>query len=101
MAEKKVKRYSASFKAKVALEAIKGDATIGEVASRFGVHPTQVQLWKAAILKNAEAVFSKPGNQTDDSDKHVAQLERKVGQLTIENDFLKKNYTAYQKKSGL
>lgn len=100
MVEKKQKRYRASFKAKVALEAIKGDATIAEIASRFGIHPTQVQLWKAAMLKNAEAVFAKPSDTSDDNDKHVTQLERKVGQLTIENDFLKKNYSAYRKKSG-
>jgi len=99
MAKKTLKRYSASFKAKVALEAIKGNAAIAELASRFEVHPTQIQQWKAIALKNMEAVFAKPADSSGDNDKHVAQLERKVGQLTIENDFLKKNFTAYRKKS--
>jgi transposase len=95
------KKFSANFKAMVALEAIKNNATIAELSSRYEVHPTQIQKWKAAIEKDAKALFAKANDLSEDSEKHVAQLERKVGQLTIENDFLKKNYTAYRKKSGL
>lgn len=95
------RKFSANFKAMVALEAIKNNATLAELSSRYGVHPTQIQTWKALIEKNVEAMFSKTGDIPQDNEKHVAALERKVGQLSIENDFLKKNMTAYRKRSDV
>jgi len=95
------KRHTAKFKSNVALAAIKGDKTIAEIASDFGVHPSQVHLWKAEALANIAELFTNKSSVTTDSNEHdVAVLERKVGQLTIENDFLKKSWQGYQKKSA-
>ena len=95
------KKYSTKFKAQVALEAIKNNATTAELSSRHGVHPTQIQVWKTALEKQAEIVFSQSSSIAEKDEKHLAELERKIGQLTIENDFLKKNFVSYQKKRGL
>ena len=94
------KKFSAQFKAHVALEAIKNNATTAELSSKHGIHPTQIQDWKAKLEKQADAVFSQVVNSAHIDEKQVAELERKIGQLTIENDFLKKNFSIYQKKNG-
>lgn len=93
------KTYGAKFKAKVALEAVRNNSTTAELSSRHEVHPTQIQVWKATLEKQAETLFSqgKPSALVDE--KRLAELERKIGQLTIENDFLKKNVSVYLKKS--
>ncbi len=93
------KKFTSSFKAQVALEAIKNNETIAQLSVRYGVHPTQIQTWKAALEKQAESIFSNGKNPLENEEKHKAELERKIGQLTIENDFLKKNITAYHKKN--
>jgi putative transposase len=84
------KYYGAKFKAQIALEAIKNNATTTELSNKHGVHPTQIQVWKSTLEKQAVTVFTQQNNSTEDGDKRVAELERKIGQLTIENDFLKK-----------
>lgn len=93
------KYYGARFKAQVALEAIKNNATTAELSNRHGVHPTQIQVWKTTLEKQADSVFSKGNSLTAIDERRVAELERKIGQLTIENDFLKKNVTAYLKRT--
>lgn len=95
------RKHEASLKAKVALEAIKGDMTIAEICTKYEVGPTQVKTWKGELLKNMSLVFVK--NKSEGarySEDECAVLERKVGQLTIENDFLKKNWVRYQRKNG-
>ena len=94
------KYYGARFKAQVALEAIKNNATTAELSNKHGVHPTQIQVWKSTLEKQAEAVFTPNNNTTENDEKRLAELERKIGQLTVENDFLKKNFSTYQKKNG-
>jgi transposase len=95
------KKHNASFKAKVALETLKNDMTIAELSQKYNVHPTQINRWKADLLKKAEMIF-RQGNKVDKADEvYVAALERKAGQLAIEVDFLKKNLNAYYKKTGL
>jgi transposase-like protein len=94
------KKYGARFKAQVALDAIRNNATTAELSNRHGVHPTQIQVWKTTLEKQADSVFLKDNTAQEIDGKNVAELERKIGQLTIENDFLKKNFSAYQKKSG-
>jgi transposase len=86
------RRFDAAFKGKVALEAIKEDLTIAELANKYSVGPTQIKVWKTELLKNIESVFEKGNKKAipDDSGA-IAALERKVGQQAIQIDFLKKN----------
>jgi len=95
----KRRKFSSKMKAQVALEAIKNDSTVEELAQRFNVHPSQVRTWKSDFLINAEKVFIKDGHKGECDERHLAQLERKVGQQAIEIDFLKKNFTRYRKEN--
>lgn len=96
----KRRRHSSSFKAQVALEAIRGDMSVAEIAKKHQVHPARVQAWKAEALSKFESVFNKGSASQEHSDAEVAALERKVGQLTIECDFLKKSWSGYVKRNG-
>jgi transposase len=80
------RNHGAAFKAKVALEAIKGEQTIVELAERFQVHPNQITEWKKQLLERAEEVFSKDKKTTEGPS--VKELHTKIGQLAMENDFL-------------
>lgn len=87
------RKFSASFKAKVALEAIKEKETIQELASKFKLHPNQISMWKKEFLESAESVFSKnnpsaDGKAVDEQEKDA--LYNKIGRLQTEVDFLKK-----------
>lgn len=86
------KRHNAAFKAKVALAAIKEEGTVSELSSQFAVHSSMVNKWKAHLLKWASRLFEEP--QSGSSNKQEAALNdalyRKIGQLEIELDFLKK-----------
>ena len=83
------RRFTAEFKARVALAALRGDKTIQEIAARHKVHPNQVSSWKRQALDGLGAVFS---NGTDkarmDHDDEVRNLHAKIGELTVVNDFL-------------
>ena len=83
------KKHNAAFKAKVALAAIKGDRTIAELASEFGVHPNQISNWKKRLLDGAASVFEGGGlAEGTASEAQVDVLYRQIGQLKVENDFL-------------
>lgn len=95
------RKHSSRFKAQVALESIRGEKTIAEIAKKHNVHPGQVQAWKAEALAKLESLFDKGAVHEPKSEEQFAVLERKVGQLTIENDFLKKSWSGYVKRSGV
>lgn len=94
------KMHTSEMKAKVAIDAIKGESTLAELAKKYSVHPRQIQAWKSTMLSNAKIAFESDSKVDTKQDKHVEILERKVGQLLIENDFLKKNCFAVELKSG-
>jgi transposase len=87
------RKISAEMKAKVAIEAVKGIKTISEIAGMYEVHPNQVSNWKKQFLESAGATFSQPRiNVEKQRDEEVDLLYRKIGQLEIENEFLKKKW---------
>ena len=76
----KRKNHSPEFKAKVALEALKGEQTVAELASRFGVHPTMIHNWKKALLEGASGVFERGGKKAPEIDEEqVKELHAKIG----------------------
>lgn len=91
----KRKRYDAQFKTKVALEAIREEKTISEIASQYGIHPNQIWAWKKRVLEFLPEVFAKRRQKTrNDEEDLISELYRQIGQLKVERDWLKK-------KSGL
>lgn len=88
------KHYDKEFKAKVALEAVRGEKTIQEIATIYAVHPNLVGLWKKQLLESAGVVFEKEGKdkEVQAADRRQEELYKQIGQLQVENDFLKKKY---------
>ncbi len=83
------RKHSPSFKAKVALEALKGEATIAELASRFEVHPGQIRKWRNSLAEGAAGIFGDDQTQKKKDDAVlVAQLYQEIGKLKVERDFL-------------
>jgi transposase len=85
------RHHDATVKARVALEAIKGEKTIAQIAGEYGIHPNQIRMWRDRALAALPAVFSKG---TAKGEKDRADLEeelfRQIGRLKVENDWLKK-----------
>ena len=87
MSRRPRRNHSPAFKAKVALEAIRGDKTLAELSKQYDVHPNQITDWKSRLLEGAAGVFGAEGTrQTPAVD--VKTLHAKIGELTLENDFL-------------
>jgi transposase len=84
--------FSASFKAKVALEALRERNSIEEIARKHELHPTQVTTWKKEFISNAAAAFDGDGSgdRDKDQDEKIEKLYSQIGQLKVENDWLKK-----------
>ena len=89
------KTYSAEFKGKVAVKAIRGFHTINELAAQYEVHPNQISMWKAQLLQAVPGVFSGRGDQKEKEGEELrVQLYQQIGQLKVELDGLKKNRTS-------
>ena len=84
------RKFSAEFKAKVALEAIKNQQTLAELAVKFDVNPVMISKWKAEFLENMSAAFEKKGAAEKES-IDAQELYAQIGQLKVENEFLKKS----------
>ncbi|MEA1897914.1 MAG: transposase [Bacteroidota bacterium] len=86
---KKRTKHTSGFKTKVVLEALQERETIQEIGKKYNIHPNQISTWKTRFLSEASTVFEK-GYRKDDTEKEKADLFKKVGQLQMEVDFLKK-----------
>jgi transposase len=91
MNQSKRRRFSAEFKAKVALEALRGEQTLSELATRFDLHPNMIAQWKRQATEGMVEVFSSKSAQREEvGEAQIKDLHAKIGQLTIERDFLAK-----------
>lgn len=89
------KQYSADLKGKIAIEAIKGQRTVQELGSHYGVHPSQVTQWKKQLLESSADIFSKGHEHAAEAEEQVrSELYEQIGKLQVELNWLKK-------KSGL
>lgn len=92
MSTKKPRAHTTEFKAKVALDTIRGDLTINEIAKKYGVHSTQINRWKQQALESIKTSFNGKQQKTDEEGKKLTDnLYRQIGMLTCENEFLKKS----------
>ena len=87
---RKRRTHKPEFKAKVALAALQGDLTMAEIMKKFDVHANQVTDWKKQLLSSALEVFGRTTSNKEESEEEVQVLHAKIGQLTMENDFLER-----------
>jgi transposase len=91
MKRKQRRSFSAEMKARIALEAIKGQKTIQEIASHYGVHPNQITKWKRQAVEGMSSLFADRRTRADNGDEALkAELYQQMGQLQVELDWLKK-----------
>ena len=93
MNKTKRKRFAAEFKAKVALDAIKGEQTLAELAAKYSLHPNMITNWTRRAIDNMAETFSSKADRNNKLDEaQLKDLHAKIGQLTIERDFLAKAF---------
>jgi transposase len=90
------KKFSAEFKAKVSIEALKEQKTVAELAVQYDIHPTQIQTWKKHFLDNSAALFSEKQTDTRQSEANESRLYEQIGKLQMHNDWLKKSCSEVQ-----
>ena len=93
MTRRKRRNHSSSFKAKVALEALKGESTLTEIAEKHDLHPNQIQRWKNDLIEGAADVFGSNKKERETTEWEIEKLHAKIGQLTMERDFLSKAFS--------
>ena len=86
------RRYNAEFKAKVALEAIRGELTVSQLGAKYSLHQTMINSWKKQAIDNLSTVFQHKSDVGKTSDSEVEKLHAKIGQLVVERDFLAKAF---------
>ena len=85
------KNYSAEMKARIVLEALKGQSTMAELSSKYSVHSSVITKWKQEAVDNLQSIFSNRKQKNEkDQDQQITNLYAKIGKLEVENDFLKK-----------
>jgi transposase-like protein len=94
MSKKRI-TYTAAFKAKVALTAVKQEKTISQLAAQFKVHPIVISRWKAQLLENAEVIFQDGRVKKKSDDSNIDELYQEIGRLKVELDWLKKKSAAF------
>lgn len=97
MARRPRRNHTAAFKVKVVLAALKSDKTLAELAQQFDVHPNQITEWKSRLQERAAGVFGEEKLEPEASKEDVIRMQAKIGELTLENDFLGRALT----KAGL
>jgi transposase len=90
MERKQRRKFSADFKAKVVIEALKERNTIEQLAKKYELHPNQITIWKKEFLSNAGQAFSSDSEKPKERDPEIDKLYAQIGQLTVENNWLKK-----------
>jgi transposase-like protein len=88
-------KFSAAEKFRVALEAIKGEKTLAEISTQYSVHATQISTWKKRALEYLASSFTDKQKPQENHEKEVSELYQQIGQLKVENDFLKKKCDLY------
>ena len=84
------RKFSNEFKAKVALAAIKGDRTMAELSSEYGVHGNMINRWKKDVLEQSPALFGNNNGTDPDKDQLIENLYKQIGKLSVHNEWLKK-----------
>lgn len=85
------RKFSPAFKAKVAFEAAKNQSTLAELAKKFDINPVVISKWKTEFLENMSAVFERSSPETEEKSVDTQELYAQIGQLRVENEFLKKS----------
>lgn len=93
MSGKSRRRHSAAFKAKVALDAVKGDKTAAQLATQYEVIPTQISAWKKELVQNSPKIFESSAKKAQSNEAVTASLYEEIGRLKVELDWLKKKVT--------
>jgi len=95
------RKHDGTFKARIVLEAIRGQKTIAELASEYGVHPNQITTWKKQFMEQLPGIFSKGSNNIEKSyEQEKEALLKKIGQLEMERDWLQKKLSTFPLKKG-